>query len=105
MQERSSRRWLLGGRQVETSNDVCSQSSLWHTLSNGLNHQIEDQLFPGLNHCHLYLIAPVVQQTSEEYGVNYKSYETWSELLGATLEWFEKLSVDDEKVQASEAKV
>jgi hypothetical protein len=53
----------------------------------------------------LYLIAPVVQQTSEEYGVNYKSYETWSELLGATLEWFEKLSVDDEKVQASEAKV
>jgi linoleoyl-CoA desaturase len=88
--------------QVETSNNFCSQSFLWHVLSNGLNHQIEHHLFPGLNHCHLHLIAPVVQQTCEEFGVNYKSYKTWRELLGATLEWFEKLSVDDEKVQASE---
>jgi hypothetical protein len=40
--------------------------------------------FPGLNDCHLHLIAPVVQQACEKFGVNYKSYETWRELLGAT---------------------
>jgi hypothetical protein len=91
--------------QVEKSHDFCSQSLLRHMLSNGLSHQIERYLFPGLNHCHLHLIAPVVQQTSEEFSVNYKSYPR---RLGVNccerlLEWFEKLSVDDEKVQASEA--
>jgi fatty acid desaturase len=29
----------------ETSNNFCSQSLLWHVISNGLNHQIEHDLF------------------------------------------------------------
>ncbi|VEU44250.1 unnamed protein product [Pseudo-nitzschia multistriata] len=79
--------------QVETSNNFASQSIFWHVLSNGLNHQIEHHLFPGLNHGHLEYIAPVVKQTCEEFGVGYKSYDTWSDLLNATLEWYDKLSV------------
>jgi hypothetical protein len=80
--------------QVETSNNFASRSLFWHVISNGLNHQIEHHLFPGLNHCHLHHIAPVVKETCEEYGVNYKSYDTWSDLMAATLTWFDKLSVD-----------
>lgn len=78
--------------QVETSNNFASQSLVWHVLSNGLNHQIEHHLFPGLNHCHLYHIAPVVKATCQEFGVDYKSYDTWSDLMGATLKWLDKLS-------------
>jgi fatty acid desaturase len=78
--------------QVETSNNFASQSLFWHVLSNGLNHQIEHHLFPGLNHCHLHHIAPVVKATCHEFGVQYKSYDTWQDLMGATLGWFEKLS-------------
>lgn len=90
---------LLGSwaaAQVETSNNFASESFFWHILSNGLNHQIEHHLFPGLNHCHLHHIAPVVKFTCTEFGVCYKSYETWKDLMAATLEWFDKLSVHDQ---------
>jgi linoleoyl-CoA desaturase len=79
--------------QVETSNNFASQSTLWHILSNGLNHQIEHHLFPGLNHGHLHHIAPVVEATCTEFGVEYKSYDTWTELMDATLSWLDKMSV------------
>ena len=82
-----------GAAQVETANNFASDSTFWHILSNGLNHQIEHHLFPGLNHGHLHHIAPVVKQTCEEFGVDYKSYDTWSDLMNATLEWLDKLSV------------
>lgn len=81
--------------QVETSNNFASGNFLWHFLSNGLNHQIEHHLFPGLNHGHLHLIVPVVRDTCIEYGVVYKSYDTWGDLMNATLEWYEKLSVNE----------
>jgi fatty acid desaturase len=82
--------------QVETSNNFAlQQSRLWYFLSNGLNFQIEHHLFPGLNHCHLYHIAPVVKSTCAEFGVNYKSYDTINDLVAATYEWICKLSVDD----------
>jgi len=87
--------------QVVTSNNFATRSFAWHVLSNGLNLQIEHHLFPGLNHCHLHLIAPTVRQTCEEFGVPYKSYETWSELMGATLGWLDALSVDEEKTVPS----
>ena len=69
-------------------------------LSNGLNLQIEHHLFPGLNHCHLHHIAPVVRETCEEFGVDYKCYDTWSDLMTATLRWYEKLSVDESRVSS-----
>jgi fatty acid desaturase len=78
--------------QVETSNNFCPNSTLWHLLSNGLNLQIEHHLFPGLNHSHLHHIAPVVRQTCIDFGVVYKSYDSWSSLMCATLEWLKTLS-------------
>ena len=79
-------------RQVATSNNFAIKSLFWHFFSNGLNMQIEHHLFPGLNHCHLHLIQPTVQKTCEEFGVHYKSFESWSEVMGATLQWLDKLS-------------
>jgi fatty acid desaturase len=82
--------------QVETSNNFATDSTLWHVLSNGLNLQIEHHLFPGLNHCHLHHIAPIVQATCQEYGVRYKSYETWIDVMGATLDWLHQLASSNE---------
>lgn len=78
--------------QVESSNNFCPQSFLWHFLSNGLNLQIEHHLFPALNHCHLPRIQPVVQTTCAEFGVAYKSYDSWKSLMNATLKWLKQLS-------------
>jgi Fatty acid desaturase len=82
--------------QVETSNNFAIDSALWHVLSNGLNLQIEHHLFPGLNHCHLHHIAPIVQATCQEYGVRYKSYPTWTDVMGATLDWLHQLATSKE---------
>lgn len=93
MDPRLANSWAAA--QVETANNFASESLFWHVLSNGLNHQIEHHLFPGLNHCHLQHVAPVVRETCEEFGVEYKCYDTWSDLMNATMEWFEKLTIVD----------
>jgi fatty acid desaturase len=85
--------------QIESSNNFCPTSALWHFLSNGLNLQIEHHLFPGLNHCHLHRIQTVVQEVCQEYGVCYKSYDSWRDLMRATLKWLERLSVEQEQVK------
>lgn len=81
-------------QQIESSNNFCPHSAIWHVLSNGLNLQIEHHLFPGLNHCHLHLIQPTVQAVCEEHGVCYKSYDSWADLMRATLQWLDRLSVE-----------
>ena len=80
--------------QVETANNFAPQSALWHILSNGLNLQIEHHLFPGINHSHLHRIAPIVEQTCREYGVNYKCYNSWAEVMNGTLRWLDQLSLE-----------
>jgi fatty acid desaturase len=80
--------------QVETSNNFAPNSFLWHILSNGLNLQIEHHLFPSINHSHLPRIAPIVEQTCKEYGVQYKCYKSWREVMAATLEWLDRLATD-----------
>lgn len=80
--------------QVETSNNFCPQSLVWHVLSNGLNYQIEHHLFPGINHCHLHHISPVVEATCHEFGVHYKSFESWSDIMQETLLWLTQLAED-----------
>eukprot|EP00586_Coscinodiscus_wailesii_P012864 CAMPEP_0172492852 /NCGR_PEP_ID=MMETSP1066-20121228/24105_1 /TAXON_ID=671091 /ORGANISM="Coscinodiscus wailesii, Strain CCMP2513" /LENGTH=687 /DNA_ID=CAMNT_0013262685 /DNA_START=157 /DNA_END=2220 /DNA_ORIENTATION=- len=79
-------------RQVQTSSNFATGSAFWHFLSNGLNLQIEHHLFPSLNHCHLHLVAPQVKRTCEEFGVCYKTYESWGELMDTSLAWFEKIA-------------
>jgi fatty acid desaturase len=86
--------------QVETSNNFAPDSWVWHIISNGLNLQIEHHLFPGLNHCHLHHIMPVVRKTCEEYGVSYKCYANWTELWEASLAWYDKLSINDDIIAA-----
>ena len=89
-------------RQVVTSNNFASSSRLWHILSNGLNLQIEHHLFPSLNHCHLHLLRPVVLETCLEFGVPYKGYESWGELMDATMRWLDQLSEEDDHVVGKE---
>ena len=82
--------WSL--QQIKASNNFCPQSVLWYYLSNGLNLQIEHHLFPGLNHCHLPRIQPIVQDMCRQHGVRYKCYDSWYDIMMATLEWLDRLS-------------
>jgi fatty acid desaturase len=82
-------------QQIEASNNFCPLSSLWYFLSNGLNLQIEHHLFPSLNHCHLHILVPVVQATCDEFGIRYKSYDSWWEIVQATRAGLNKLAYEE----------
>jgi fatty acid desaturase len=58
--------------------------------------QIEHHLFPGVNHCHLHIIQPVVRTTCKEHGIFYKCYDTWGEVFDANLKWVTRLANEPE---------
>jgi fatty acid desaturase len=94
--------WAI--EQIETSNNFATGSSFWFAVSLGLNYQIEHHLFPGLNHCHLHLVAPVVEKTCKEFGILYKNYQSGFEALDTVFEWLNRLSDEPDPVARSTAK-
>jgi fatty acid desaturase len=82
-------------QQIESTNDFCPQSALWYMVSNGLTLQVEHHLFPGINHCHLMLIQPIIEQTCLEYHVNYKKYATWNDVMNDMFHYLQQLSMID----------
>jgi fatty acid desaturase len=87
--------------QIETTNDFCPQSTFMYLLSGALCLQIEHHLFPSLNHCHLQLIQPTVEQTCREYNVDYKKYASWSAVMDDTIKYIGSVieSPDDGKIK------
>jgi linoleoyl-CoA desaturase len=66
--------------QVETTVDFARENRAASWLLGGLNFQIEHHLFARICHVNYPAIAPVVEQTCREFGIEYKHNET---LLGA----------------------
>ena len=62
--------------QVETSVDFARESRAASWLLGGLNFQIEHHLFSRICHVNYPAIAPVVEQTCREFGVEYKHNRT-----------------------------
>ena len=73
--------------QVETSVDFARDSRLLTWLLGGLNFQIEHHLFSRICHVNYPAIAPIVEQTCREFGVDYRSNETLSSALGSHYRW------------------
>jgi fatty acid desaturase len=84
------RAWSV--RQVESASNFAMHSTFWTYLSNGLNFQIEHHLFPGVNHQHLHIIAPIIQSTCREYGVRYNAQPSFWSALTATAEFYTRMS-------------
>ena len=75
--------------QVVTTNDFCPQNIFVFLPFGGLGLQIEHHLFPGLNHCHLMKIQPIVEATCKEFNVSYSKYETYLEALNDTIKYLQ----------------
>jgi len=80
-------------RQVESSTNWATGSLFWTFFSNHLNFQIEHHLFPGVNHEHMPLLAPLVRKACKARGVKYVAHPTFFGALRTTLDHFEVLSV------------
>lgn len=73
--QKGEEHWAV--QQVKGSTNWSSGSTWWNWFSGGLNHQIEHHLFPSI-HPYVYpRIATIVQDTCEEFGLEYHSFSSY----------------------------
>ncbi|HTH55454.1 MAG TPA: acyl-CoA desaturase [Cyclobacteriaceae bacterium] len=70
--------WAI--HQLHTTTNFGHKNKLLSWYVGGLNYQVEHHLFPNICHVHYRKLAPIVEQTAKEFGLPYKSQETF---LGA----------------------
>ena len=63
--------------QIQTTADYARSNRLLSWYVGGLNFQIEHHLFPRICHVHYAAIAPLVEETCRDFGLQYKSYDTF----------------------------
>lgn len=76
--------WAI--HQMHTTTNFGHKEKLFSWYVGGLNYQVEHHLFPNICHVHYRAIAPIVEQTAREFGVPYKSKETFWQALVAHAE-------------------
>ncbi len=67
--------------QLNTTADFARSNKLLGWYIGGLNFQIEHHLFPNICHVHYKNIAPIVEQTAKEFGLQYNVQPTFRSAL------------------------
>ncbi|MGC4022764.1 MAG: acyl-CoA desaturase [Cyclobacteriaceae bacterium] len=86
--------WAI--HQLHTTTNFGHKNKLLSWYVGGLNYQVEHHLFPNVCHVHYRNIAPIVEQTAKEFGLPYKSKETFLEALGAHAKLMKELGAKAE---------
>jgi linoleoyl-CoA desaturase len=73
--------WAI--HQLHTTTNFGHKNKLLSWYVGGLNYQVEHHLFPNICHVHYRKLAPIVEQTAKEFGLPYKSQETFLGALAA----------------------
>lgn len=73
--------WAI--HQLHTTTNFGHRHRLFSWYVGGLNYQVEHHLFPNICHVHYRAIAPIVEQTAREFGLPYKSKETFLDAVVA----------------------
>ncbi|MDQ3048990.1 MAG: acyl-CoA desaturase [Bacteroidota bacterium] len=62
--------------QVQTTANFATKSKIVSWFTGGLNYQVEHHLFPRISHIHYPKINQFVQETCEQFGVQYLEFPT-----------------------------
>lgn len=73
--------WAI--HQLHTTTDFGKKQKIFSWYVGGLNYQVEHHLFPNICHVHYREIAKIVEQTAKEFGLPYKSKETFIDAVVA----------------------
>lgn len=73
--------WAI--HQLHTTTNFGRKNKVFSWYVGGLNYQVEHHLFPNICHVHYKAISPIVEQTALEFGLPYKSKETFIGALRA----------------------
>lgn len=77
--------------QVRTTVDFAPKNQFINWYVGGLNYQVIHHLFPQVCHIHYPKIASIVAEVCQEFGVDYKVYGTFAEVLSANYCWLKTL--------------
>ncbi len=67
--------------ELRTTSNFAPRNKLLNWYVGGLNFQIEHHLFPNISHVHYRKIAPIVEQTAKEFGIEYNLKPTFRKAL------------------------
>ncbi len=73
--------WAI--HQLHTTTNFGHKHKLFSWYVGCLNYQIEHHLFPNICHVHYRKIAPIVEETTKDFGLPYKSKKTFLEAVAA----------------------
>jgi linoleoyl-CoA desaturase len=79
--------------QLLTTTNFGNRSRWFSWYVGGLNFQIEHHLFPNICHVHYHKIAGIVKETALEFGLPYKSSETFLDALGGHARLLKRLGM------------
>ncbi len=86
--------WAI--HQLHTTTNFGHKNKLLSWYVGGLNYQVEHHLFPNVCHVHYRKLAPIVEQTAKEFGLPYKSKETFMGALAAHAKLMKELGAKPE---------
>jgi len=77
--------------QLSTTANFSRNSRIFSWYIGGLNYQIEHHLFPSICHIHYKNIAPIVQETAQEFGLPYHQHKSFYHALRSHFSLLNKL--------------
>jgi linoleoyl-CoA desaturase len=77
--------------EVRTTSDFARNNPVISWCVGGLNFQIEHHLFPYISHVHYRKIAPIVERTAREFGINYNLKPSFFNALGSHIRRLKEL--------------
>ena len=92
--------WAI--HQMNTTANFAPKNKLLTFYVGGLNYQIEHHLFQRVCHVHYPAIAPIVQQTAEEYGIPYLKNETFRSAIASHFRMLNQLGLHETLKLATE---
>jgi linoleoyl-CoA desaturase len=76
---------------VETTGDFARKSKFWCWMLGGINVHVIHHLFPKICHTHYAEVAPIVQKTAEEYGLEYRNIEHFTTAIASHFKLLKQL--------------
>ncbi len=87
--------------QVQTTANFGRSNRLLTWYVGGLNYQIEHHLFPRICHLHYTKIAPLVEETCQEFGIRYVAHPTFRAALVSHFRWLREMGRPETATTAS----
>jgi linoleoyl-CoA desaturase len=81
--------WAI--HQLKTTVDFAPTNKFINWYVGGLNYQAVHHLFPKVCHIHYPKLAKIVQEVCQEFGVEYKVYGTFGEILSSNYRWLKAM--------------